>query len=207
MSKLPITIVDGTTKAPVEALLRSDLQPIDLVQIEGVWGPARIQSAQALLTAGAPPEQLPQHWHWNWANKASNLQLLAYSCFGIECQGAMQGLMMVTTAGHVARLGPDRGRPLVYVDYIESAPWNLAVLSKKPKFSAIGVRLIKAAIRLSLDEEFHGRLGLHSLPRAEKFYRDTCRMTGLGADAGYQNLPYYEMTRMQATEFLAGGTT
>jgi hypothetical protein len=85
------------------------------------------------------------------------------------------------------------------------APWNLRVLSNTPRFGGIGVRLIEAAVRLSLDEGFHGRVGLHSLPQSEAFYRDTCWMVGLGADASYQDLPYYELTREQADEFLSGG--
>jgi hypothetical protein len=30
-------------------------------------------------------------------------------------------------------------------------------------------------------------------------------MVRLGADASYQNLPYYELTREKAAEFLSGG--
>lgn len=59
-----------------------------------------------------------------------------------------------------------------------------------------------AALR---DEGFHSRVGLHSLPQAEAFYRDTCRMVCLGADASYQGLPYYELTREKAAEFLNEG--
>jgi hypothetical protein len=117
----------------------------------------------------------------------------------------MQGLMMVKTAGCAARLPPDGGQPLVYVDYLEVAPWNLRALTNTPRFGGIGVRLIEAAVRLSRDEGFHGRVGLHSLPQAEAFYRDTCRMVCLGADASYENLPYYELTREKAAAFLSGG--
>jgi hypothetical protein len=117
----------------------------------------------------------------------------------------MQGLMMVKTAGSVARLPPDTGKPLVYVDYVEVAPWNLRALTDTPRFGAIGVRLFEAAVRVSTGEGFHGRVGLHSLPQAEAFYRDTCLMSSLGVDASYQNLPYYELTRDRATQFLSGG--
>jgi hypothetical protein len=157
------------------------------------------------IASGVPSGRIPQHWHWNWAAKGANLRFLAYRCLGIECQGQTQGLMMVKTAGSAARLPPDAGKPLVYVDYIEVAPWNLRALTDAPRFGGIGVRLIEAAVRVSLDEGFYGRVGLHSLPQAEAFYRDTCLMVCLGADASYQDLPYYELTREKAAEFLGEG--
>jgi hypothetical protein len=205
MSATPVQIVDQQTKALVDATLYTEIVPAKLIDIEAVWGPARIAAVQQRIASGVPPSQIPQHWHWNWAAKSANLQFLAYRCLGIECQGQMQGLMMVKTAGCAARLPPDAGKPLAYVDYIEVAPWNYRALTDTPRFGAIGVRLIEAAVRLSRDEGLHGRVGLHSLPQAEAFYRDTCLMVRLGADASYQNLPYYELTREKAAEFLSGG--
>jgi hypothetical protein len=205
VSATPVQILDQQTKALVDATLETELAPAQLIVIEAVWGPARLAAVQQQIASGSLPGQFPQHWHWNWAAKAANLQLLAYRCLGIECQGQMQGLMMVKTAGCAARLPPDGGQPLVYVDYLEVAPWNLRALTDTPRFGGIGVRLIEAAVRLSRDEGFHGRVGLHSLPQAEAFYRDTCRMVCLGVDASYENLPYYELTRAKAAEFLSGG--
>jgi hypothetical protein len=204
MSSAPVQIVDQQAKVLVDATLHTELVSAALIDVEAVWGPARITLLQQRIAAGASAAQFPQHWHWDWARKSANLQFLAYRCLGIECQGQMQGLMMVKTAGCVARLHPDAGKPLVYVDYIEVAPWNLRALTDTPRFGAIGVRLIEAAVRVSTDEGFHGRVGLHSLPQAEVFYRDTCLMACLGADASYQNLPYYELTRDKATGFLSG---
>jgi hypothetical protein len=113
----------------------------------------------------------------------------------------MQGLVMVATAGRVAKLPPDAGKPLVYVDYLESAPWNVKPLVDVPVFAGIGMVLMRAAVQLSIEEGFHGRIGLHSLKQAEDFYRDKCGMRFWGNDAGYQNLPYYEMTRKLAADF------
>ena len=39
---------------------------------------------------------------------------------------------------------------------------------------------------LSEELEFHGRIGLHSLPQADGFYANTCGMTDLGADPAHQ---------------------
>ena len=53
-----------------------------------------------------------------------------------------------------------------------------------------------------LDEGNRKRIGLHSLPQADSFYRDRCRMSDLGRDASKQNLTYFEMTDAQAAQFL-----
>ena len=41
---------------------------------------------------------------------------------------------MVKLAGKEARLDPDAGKPLVYIDYLESAPWNLATIVDAPLY-------------------------------------------------------------------------
>jgi uncharacterized protein YerC len=61
-----------------------------------------------------------------------------------------------------------------------------------------------AAVSMSFDEEFDGRIGLHSLPTVEKFYRDVCGMTDLGIDA--TRLRYFEMTATAARRFIATET-
>jgi hypothetical protein len=53
-----------------------------------------------------------------------------------------------------------------------------------------------------MEEGFHGRIGLHSLPSAELFYRDVIEMEDCGPDAAYQNLRYFEMTAERARDFL-----
>lgn len=203
MSAIPVQIVQYGTRALTNALLETDLSPQVLVEVEQEWGPFRRNAARRLLQSGTPPQQVPSHWHWDWGTKSQNLQLLAYRCFGIECDRKMQGMMMVLTAGKQARLGPDVGKPLVYIDYLESAPWNVIPLVDVPIYSGIGMVLMRTAIQLSLDEGFHGRVGLHALPQAEEFYRDKCGMQGSGNDTQYQNLPYYEMTRDLAQQFMA----
>jgi len=202
MSSTPVQIVRYDNRALTNALLQTDLRPRVLVEVEQEWGPFRRNAARRLVQGGTPPQEVPTHWHWDWGAKSQNLELLAYRCFGIECDRKMQGLMMVLTAGKQARLAPDSGKPVVYIDYLESAPWNVIPLVVVPIYAGIGMVLMRAAIQLSLDEGFHGRVALHALPQAEEFYRDKCRMQGSGSDAQYQNLPYFEMTRDLAHQFL-----
>lgn len=72
----------------------------------------------------------------------------------------------------------------------------------EPRYGLIGSIFVATAVQLSLSEGFKGRIGLHSLPQAEKFYGERCRMTDLGRDAKKENLRYYEMTAEQASDFL-----
>ena len=85
---------------------------------------------------------------------------------------------------------------------MESAPWNLKGASAPPRFMGIGTVLIAEAVRLSLEMGLEGRVGLHSLPQAESFYKNRCRMTEFGADPGYYDLTYFEYTGQQATDWL-----
>ena len=87
-----------------------------------------------------------------------------------------------------------------YVEYLEVAPWNRAELGAKPRLRGVGTVLLTAAVALSNGEGFKGRIGLHSLPQADAFYRKI-GMTDLGPDAAYQNLRYFEMTVEQARAF------
>ena len=201
MSSIPVQIIRHATGELTNALLQTDLAPAVLVEVEQEWGPMRRSAARRFLKEGRG-EEVPRHWHWDWAAKSKNLEFLAYRCFGIECDRKMQGLMMVLIAGKQSRLPPDAGKPLVYVDYIEAAPWNYGPLVDVPVYKGIGMVLIRAAVQLSLDEGFQGRLGLHSLPQSESFYRDRCGMQGGTQDPHYENLPYYEMTRDGAKRFI-----
>jgi hypothetical protein len=72
----------------------------------------------------------------------------------------------------------------------------------------VGSLLVRAAIELSREEGFKGRIGLHSLPQSNAWYANMCGMTDLGADPGYSHqLRYFEMTPEQAEAFLAKGNT
>jgi hypothetical protein len=156
-----------------------------------------------MRTAGVPKEQWPQHSHWNWRDKRKATEgYLAYRMFGIECDSQMQGLMLVVTAGRTCRIESQKGKPLVYIDFLAAAPWNLPSVAPKPRFSLVGTILLAAAVQLSIEEEFSGRIGLHSLPQANTWYKNSCGMTDLGPDPAKQNLHYFEMTPDQASEFI-----
>ena len=150
----------------------------ELLDIHMDWQPARLEALKNLRSQGKP---FPENWHWDWGAKADNLNFLAYQCFAVECEGRAQGLMMVSTIGYRGRVEVHAGKPVLYMEYIETAPWNLAGLVETPRFSGVGIALLQAAIQLSADEGFGGRIGLHSLPQSEPFYRRYMCDLGLGA--------------------------
>lgn len=162
------------------------------------WQPERLKALKDLLDAN---QSWPEHWHWDWSKKAGLLDFMAYRCLGVECEGRMQGLMMASTIARPSRVGPT-GRAVLYVEYIESAPWNVKDLVDDPKFSGVGIALLEAAIELSEKEGFGGRIALHSLPQSESFYQKY--MTDLGPDKNHEGLRYFEMSVEQARLFLEG---
>jgi hypothetical protein len=121
---------------------------------------------------------------------------------GVECGGQIQGLMLIA-GGKDCRIQSQKGKNLVYVDYLSVAPWNSKASTVNPKYNMVGKVLLQAAIELSDDEGFKGRIGLHSLPQSETWYSNI-GMTDLGKDVAYLNLRYFEMTPEQATAFVQG---
>jgi L-amino acid N-acyltransferase YncA len=80
-------------------------------------------------------------------------------------------------------------------------------MNPAPRYRGIGSILVRAAIELSKQEEFKGRIGLHSLPQADSFYSTTCGMSDLGveAESPYAPMRYFEMTSEQAEAFIKKG--
>lgn len=138
--------------------------------------------------------------HWDWVGKARDaVSSMAFETFALECDGATQGLMLVNLASF-ARLDSQRGRDLVYIELLATAPWNRPTYPDGAKYRGVGRVLLGTAIRLSIDQGFNGRIGLHSLATSESWYRDVLRLTDCGYDTG-KKMRYFEMTDEQATAF------
>ncbi len=200
MKRIPTSLLLKATNEPVAASLIEGVNREMLDKTELAWATLRIEGAKKLHAAGS---DVPQHWHWDWRRKSASINLLAYQCFGIECDAEMQGLMLVNTTNYASRMDGQRGKHLVYVDFLEAAPWNVKDLTPEPpRYKAVGSRLIEAAIRFSLAEGFGGRVGLHALPQAEYFYEKTCEMTRGEIDQQHENLFWFELTAANAKKFL-----
>lgn len=210
--KQPISILDNQTKDEILAELFDDVGLDEFLETQREWRPFVSKAATALARQGSM-DLIPQHLHWDWTSKAGQLDLLATSFIGLRVNTQLQALMKLQLVGDFcqARLPEQKGKPLVYIDYLEVAPWNLrplmTALGREPRYNGIGSRLVQVAVARSSAEEFGGRIGLHSLPLSEAFYVGACRMTAVGRDPSKQNLLWCEFTPQQAREFTTGART
>lgn len=212
MTTEPITIrlIDLHKGEAVDAFLHTGLTEDQIRNVQGEWEPVRKAAIERLLTQGYNLEELPKHWGWDWTRKIKQLGNPLLGFYGIECEGRMQGLLEVAKEGYLAKLPSQKGKPLIYVKYIEVAAWNSKLLDPKPRFGGVGARLIRVVIELSLSEDCKGRIGLHSLPGDKKggpewFYRNVCHMEPMDTERDGEGLLYFELTPEKADEFLKGG--
>lgn len=212
MSEFPTKLKVRKSGDIVNATLHDDLQIMDLFEAEKAWTPVRYQIIQDLLTAHIDTRLWPKSLRWNWANKAADLSNYPFGpfssirLFGISQSSEWQGMLMGSCVGHVTKIGTT-GRDMIYVQYLESAPWNWAIneTGQHPKFHGCGKQLLELAVRWSQQLGFKGRVGLHALLQAEVFYRDRSGMTDCGMDSTYSGLRYFEFSEEQATVFLKEG--
>lgn len=192
---------------PVPAELRDAITEQQIADWENKWRPELLKAIKHLEREGIERRHWPQSRHWDWREKVEALEgrSLANPGFSIVCDGATQGMMIVDTVKKRCRIDSQKGKHLVYVEFVENAPWNRKQLYDPPRYRGVGSILISAAVTLSEELEFHGRIGLHSLPQANDFYANNCGMTDLGVDPDYQSLRYFEMTPEQARAFIAKG--
>ncbi|MDP9175731.1 MAG: hypothetical protein M3O30_17965 [Planctomycetota bacterium] len=209
MSQHATKIREQPGGAEVAAVI-DDLLSLDtLFAAEAQWCLSRIEVLHDLSLARVKRGEWPESVHWNWAYKAaisepSRLEAFGdVRLFGLQAAGQWQGLLFGLSEGHFTRQGV-LGRPLVYVDFLESAPWNWTIepLDRVGKYRGIGGQLMELAVRWSLSLGYAGRVGLHSLPQASGFYNGRCGMTDLGPDINYDSLCYFELTESDAEAFL-----
>ena len=185
-----VWLKDIASGEPREAVLCEHIQERHLTDVEEIWSPA----LRVLLGWAGRQEQSS---HWDWRAKLRSVRgRRRLRSLAVECEGITQGLMIVDLSRR-CRLESQHGERLAYVDYVEVAPWNRESWKPHRLFGSVGTALIRAAIQLSLDAGYLGRIGLHSLSRANNFYRHL-GMTDMGLDAAYENLRYFEMTSLQA---------
>jgi GNAT superfamily N-acetyltransferase len=196
MTESRIYLQRSETNELVEASLLDEVTDHHLAMWDRSWRPAMETHCAGRASRDKPEDH---HWDWNW--KANEWRpLLGYHSFAIVCENDLQGLMLASDFKS-ARLQAQFGKPIVYVEFVATAPWNRPEVQKPPRYRGVGTVMVAAAVELSWDLEYRGRIGLHSLPAAERFYRESCGMTELGKDAAHQNLMYYEMTDNQAEAF------
>lgn len=204
MSTRPVNLVRRDSGEVVSATLYTGIRASDLLLVERSWTDARNDLLRRLLARDIDQDLWPQSLPWDWGKKAPILKRLEATAFGLTVEEPWEGVMLTRTASYTARLPADKDKPLVYIDFIESAPWNWTIpaVDQNGRFGGVGPVLFAAAIQQSIDEGFAGRVGLHSLPQSDGFYRNVVKMTAIERDANKQNLMYFEFSRERAEKFL-----
>ncbi|MEO1353908.1 MAG: GNAT family N-acetyltransferase [Cyanobacteria bacterium J06635_15] len=174
----PIQIVRYSDGQLVEAVL-TELAQRHLEDFNRRW---RIQ----LVELGAEDK------FWDWAYKKRIAQTgSGYESYAIEWNEITQGLLALETHYHRSQIDSDRGQPLVYVQALATAPWNRRTAQSGRQFSGIGALLLNFARRRSLQLGYGGRVALHALPNAERFY-EALNMMNFDPDPDYDGLVYFE---------------
>ena len=78
---------------------------------------------------------------------------------------------MMSLTLDLSRVHDASGARVVYVEYLGVAPENLPPPIGTKAIRGLGVVLMREAIRLAFELGLDGRVGLHSKPEAEDFYR------------------------------------
>ena len=175
----------------------------NLADYETLWKPLLRARRAEFSTAQAAAVANVQDAHWNWAEKAVAAdRSMAYETFAIEASGTTQGLMLVNLVKQ-AQLPEQRGRELVYIELVASAPWNRPRFVASPKYKGVGRLLVATAVSWSDELGFNGRIGLHSLPQSESWYRDEAKFAAGGYDET-KSMHYFEFTAELAHAFVEG---
>ena len=199
MKETEILIYDNIQKTLVDAYLIESV-PLDMIAKAGTeWVQVRQQHSDRCQQQGL---RCPEHTHWNWEDKAERSEMFSViqTRFGIVCQNEIQGLMIVESAMDLAKLPPDKGKSILCIKYLETAPHNIEIYANPRHYCGIGGLLVNAAIDYSREQGCEGRIGLYALPQAEQIYQNW-GMSRLGKDPAHQNLCYYEFTSQQARVF------
>ena len=146
-------------------------------EVNTVWKPILIAT-----------EQPDAGWIWDYKLRQSQREE-RYEAYVLDVEGFPQGLVFIETQWHRSHW-PQRW-PLVYVEAIATAPWNRSDIEQPPWLKRVGTLLLLYARQRSVELNYGGRVGLHSLPGAEGFYRQQ-QMVELGPDPEKENLVYFE---------------
>jgi GNAT superfamily N-acetyltransferase len=184
---LPIRLVRGIDLQVVDARL-ADLAERHIVDYETLW----VEELQ---------ESQQEDKYWDWVYKRSQSDVKGnYEGYAVEYESRTQGLMLIETQQHRSLLAP--GERIVYIVALASAPWNRVRIHPLPTLKGVGLGLLLFARQRSVEIGYGGRMGLHALPRSERFY-ERQNMTRCEVDPEQylvdpeDNLAYFEYSLLR----------
>ena len=171
-----------------------------LEEVEAHW---KVFKDRALELHTQQGRAIPAGNDWNWTRKWQQRDPENHLIFGLSYTNRIQGLLMLSVIPLPSRLPSRLDEAILYIGYLQNAPWNLReYVGESSGFRGVGTALIQIAIESSFDAGCKGRLGLHSLPAAEGFYRR--HFKDLGPDQLKYDLRYFENSDAQIAEYLSG---
>ena len=219
-----VKLLTGDRTNTVDAIVETDLRANVLAELENQWGELRRAGNQRLEREGHGEQCEHGHWAWDREHKMIGVTEKRFRLLGVRTGTEWQAAMSVYREPVNAHLWP-RWRQLlfevfgfgcrpqvIYVDYIETAPWNSEsfVHPNFRRYRRAGGILMLEAIRLSVEMGLQGRVGLHSLAGSERFYKGL-GMTRLFEDrdprSSTRGCWYYELSIKAAQSLIDGRTT
>jgi GNAT superfamily N-acetyltransferase len=176
-----VDLIRGSTGESVEAsLVQMGAKHVE--QFDLLWGELLLEF-----------EELDARLSWRFKQQLADRNA-NYECYALECEGLIQGLLMLETQNRWSLF--DRGQRLVYVEVIMTAPWNRESIQRPPEWRGVGTALMLFVRQRSRDLGYQGCVGLKSLPGAEVFY-ERRGMTRLELEPEdivdpEEKLPYFE---------------
>ena len=183
----------------IEGTLINPATAAELDEAQKHWPPILRAVIAESIAQGAPPDI--KIWQGKWGSKVTLLGQKGTSIQAIKVKSRVEGLIKLLVEGQDSRLAV--GSQLVYIDLVESAPWNVGrymkVLGRDPIYKDTGLELVRLAIKESLKCGYDGRVGLHSIVPAEGFYRGLA-MKEFGPDPSKGNMNYFEFEETTAKD-------
>lgn len=138
-----------------------------------------------------------EDFNWEWQKKSMLLKTDEYVWFFLKAEGVPQAACLIHHPKHSQIDQSD----IFYIEFIAVAPWNRDNPYKGRRFRGLGRILVDAALDHSVNTLglVHG-FSLHSLPKAEPFYKALGMQPFPAADK--DTLAYYEMPRETAKGLL-----
>jgi hypothetical protein len=141
-------------------------------------------------------------WPWRKHIQAAATEE-ARLCLALARGDTLEALISLTHGEEFSRFAP--GAQMVYVEYVCSAPWYRFGDPPPRKLYGLGKFLLRASVQLSVDLKFDGRVGLHSKPKVEDYYRKLGFTEGKREATEDGTWLYFELQKQERDRFLAGG--
>lgn len=193
-------LLERRTNADARAQVFRTLDQKNFDDFVTLWRPMLEEARRQVASWDEAAQVDAQDSHWEWVDKAVEAErIMGRDTFAVECSGVTQGLMLVDV--DYGRLPDQQGKELVYIELLATAPWNRPKLHRNARYKGVGRVLVGTAISVSFDLGFGGRVGLHSLPQSESWYR-TAGFTDVKFDDA-KNMRYFEITEASALLFVS----